>query len=104
LTALVQSVVGGAVGAEQKEAAPVAEEAGAMPEDGSEQAPPIKPAGETSEVAGPAKIGFDPYKDASEDEAMGEDMAAEGASEAEMMKKKKMKKGSMPNTSITPLA
>jgi hypothetical protein len=95
LTALVQSVVGGAAGAE---AAPMAPEAGAepAPEQGAEDAPPMKP------VAGgaPAKIGFDPYKDPE----MDAEMPDEEMDEEEMAKKKMKNRKPNMNTTIKPLA
>lgn len=93
LTTLIQDVVGGA--ANGSEAAT------------QQQNNKVASVQKSPEESGPgmaAKIGFDPYKDSSEDNAMGEDMSSEGANEAEMMKKKRMRKTSMQNSSITPLA
>lgn len=95
LTALVQSVVGGGAAPEGAPDMPAKPPMGgqepAEGDEGMEQgAEPIKP------VDGPAKIGFDPYKDPSEDEDM---------ENPEMIKKKRMmKKGAVQNKSITPLA
>jgi hypothetical protein len=97
LTAMIQAVVGGsAEGAAPEDEQgmakkPVAGQEPADGDDGMEQeAEPIKP------VDGPTKMGFDPYKDPSEDEGMEES--------EDMKKKRMMKKGVMQNKSITPLA